>query len=804
VINSRIVPNIVDGLIPVQRRIMIGIYLNGSSTFDKAAMHVGYVLGNLHPHSDLAVYDSMVRLTQNWIMPIPFIDSHGNNGSISGSDNAAMRYLEVKLSNFSKDVFFDETYLNENIIDYEWNYNHKKFIPSVLPSKIPTIFLNNLSTIGTGFTCNLPPHNLNEICDATLFALNNPNATTSDLLKYIKGIDSLVPFTITNASEIESIYTNGTGTFSLQGNIDIEKIGGKECLVITSLPQNITTQRVLESITELSKDKDIKKRIEAGPLFNKISSVKDLSEKLNLRIAIFPKRDVSLEVLKHLILKHTPVTNHLNYIANVITPQYKFVPEIPLHEIIHSWIQNRIVIVRRKFINLVSKNLETITIIKALIKANKNIDAILKLIKTVKDKEELKEKLINLYDFADKEAEYVVNQPLYKITSSEISKLNVDLSEKEAKLKEYMDIVNDDSNIIDYIRKEITDIKNKYGKKIVRQVGFANTSTKGAEGIINSIESNDILVTFTNDNYIYSTEISDIKNTSRNTKGKNVIDSKRNKTIVKSIVLNTHDRLLCFSNNGRMFILYGYQLNVNNVHINNIIGALGTNRIVSMIKVEKNYNKENTLILTTADSFNKRCLLDDYITTIREDGLIAIGLNDGDELVDVVMSTNEEDLIIINTKGGYSSKIPVNNLSIQGRVTKGNRKIRLKEGDKVTSTLLVDAKRNLNDDAKVALITTNGKGKLVEVKDLLFKRTETGRGAAFLAIKLNKEDSLVRSVVVYGNEELIINTLHGRMVKLDVNNVNTYQRLAKGNSLIKLNDGDSVVSLVTNETSKPI
>ena len=259
VITNRVIPSVVDGLIPSHRKILLGMSNNKSSSYEKAAMHVGYILGFLHPHGDLTLYNSLVRMSQPWVYPIPLIAAHGNNGSVTGSAFAAMRYLEVKLSNFTKDVYFDESYFNESIIDYEWNYNNKLRIPSVLPAKIPTILLNNTATIGTGFTGNLPCHNLNEVCNATLHMLDHPNSTLKDILKYIKGIDYPISAMVTNANDVEDTYAKGQGTFRMQGTFDIEKINGKESLVITSIPLNITVDKILNEISELSKDKDNKK-----------------------------------------------------------------------------------------------------------------------------------------------------------------------------------------------------------------------------------------------------------------------------------------------------------------------------------------------------------------------------------------------------------------------------------------------------------------------------------------------------------------------------------------------------------------
>lgn len=786
VLYSRAIPSVEDGWTPVNRRILYTMNEMNESGFKKGAFYNGVIMSRYHPHGDLSLWDTTVSLSQWWKNQFVFITAQGNNGTLGGKSPAAMRYLELKLSSFSKEAFFED--IDKNITDIEDNYDKTMKIAKVLPSKFPTILNTGVMGIASGYATDIPVHSVSDICKTTLAYMADVTLDSKALAKVLQGPDFSTGGDIVNFSELPAVYEKGQGVVRVRGHIVERTVNGKDVIVITAIPPKQTVGGIVEEITNLCKDveeRGSKKKV-PGPLQEFIADIKDFSSKDVVEVVITPKRDVAPSVLRNMIFDMTNMTYSHKYIMNVLVGG-EFVPNASLQFIIEEWLKFRMRTIRRKFVYLVGKTLERVTILSALIKASKNIDAIIALIRKSASKEDSMEILIKKYDFAEKEAKYIVEQQLYKLSNIETDKLKEELAEKQGVVNEYIQILGDEEHLRNIIREDLEGLIAKYGKT-KRKTALLDVSKINH---IDLVEQEDLLINITTDNYIYSSPVSEMRDSNRGNKGFLIIDSKRDKIIERSVVLNSHDELFLFTDKGKMFILHGYQLDVKHVHISNLIPELNGQKIAAFVPVRQ--GAVGTLIFTTSNSFTKRCDLAEYQTrNFPAAGLIAVALNDGETVVGVEFSTSDDDIIVITTARGFAQKIPVKNLPTVKRTTKGRRLIRLKEGDECASLVLTDG---AEDKTLVLFITTKGKGKMVPLEGLLYKKTETGLSAAFLAIKLNAEDRLLRSVVIRENEQVVITTLNGKSIKIESDQVHTYGRAAKGGKIISLNADDEVAAI---------
>ena len=786
VLISRAIPALEDGLTPVNRRILFTMHRENVSGFKKAAYYTGATVSMFHPHGDLSLYDSMVGLSQWWKNEIPFVDAQGNNGNLQGKPFAAQRYLELKISSYSREVLFES--IGNDIVDFEDNYDRSQKIAVFLPSKFPVILNSGMMGIGSGYASDIPIHSVSGICAATIVKLDDPSLDSKGIAKHLKGPDFPTGGEIMNAADLPKIYESGQGVIRVRGVIEEGKKGGKEVLIIKEIPPKLTTGKIVEEITALCREREEGKKKVPGLLQDKISDIKDSSAKTKVEIIVYPKRGVSLPVLKNLILENTSMTYSHKYMMNILSGG-KFIANASLEFIVTNWLEFRRRTVRRLYVNLIGKTLERMTILRALIKANKNIDAIIALMKKVKDKEDAKQQLIDKYDFAEKEAQYIVEQQLYKISGFEVSKLEAELKEKAATAKEYEDILKDSDLIDGIIRGELEAVAKKY--KSPRKTKLMNV---GKVEITDLIEEENLLLAFTTDGYVYSKPVEELRDANKGTKGQLLIDSKRNKVVEKSIVLNSHDKLFVFTEDGKLFIAHAFQLNVNHVHLSNIVEGLGSKKVAALVPITP--DDAGDLVFVTSSSLTKRVPLDECRPQrMPADGLLVVSL-EGDEILTSVLHAKnpDKDLVVITTSRGYASKIPLSNIAQQRRPSMGRKMIRLKEkGERVAGAVL--SSTDEEENSFVLFITTKGKGKMVRISDLLYKRTESGQGAAFLAIKLYPEDKLCKTVLIRASEQVVVTAKSNKTIKIEADQVATLGRAAKGSTIIKLGDDDEVASI---------
>jgi DNA gyrase subunit A len=643
--------------------------------------------------------------------------------------------------------------------------------------------------IGSGYASDIPIHSVSDICNMTVAKLEDPSMDSAALAKVLKGPDFPTGGEIINAKDLVSVYESGKGVVRVRAVIEEVKKGNKEYLVVKEIPPRMTTDKIVEQITELCREKEVGKKKVPGILQDKVSDIKDFTSKKDVQIIIYPKRGVSLPVLKNLLFENTDLTYSHKYMMNVLIDG-KFQSNVSLDKVVEHWIEFRRRTVRRLYIYQIGKTLERITILKALIKANKNIDAVIALIRKSKgDKEGIKQELIAKYDFAEKEAQYIIEQQLFKISGLEVGKLEEELKQKEDDAKTYEEVLRDAEMIDEIIKDELKELAKKYNQP--RKTKLLNV---GKLTMTDLIEEETMLVAISTDGYVYSTPVEELRNSNKGNKGQLLIDSKRNKVVEKSMVLNSHDELFVFTEDGKLFIAHAYQLKVNHVHMSNIISGLGERRIAAMLPVKP--TDKGDLVFVTSSSFTKRVNISEFRTrNMPAEGLISVQLIGDETLGGVIYSdAPDDDVVVITTSRGYASKIPVANLTLMKRPSMGRKMIRLKEeGERCVGVILT--KLQEEESSFILFITTKGKGKMVRVSDLLYKRTESGQGAAFLAIKLYPEDKLCKTVCIRSTEQVVVTAKSNKTIKINSEQVATLGRAAKGSTIMKLNEDDEISSI---------
>ena len=789
VLMDRAIPSINDGLLPVQRRILYTFFKEGEFTrFRKAAVFVGKTL-LLHAHGDLSLYSSIVKLSQTFNKLNVFVDAQGNNGSVQDFDSfAAQRYLELKLSKFSIDTLFTD--IDKNTTDFIPNYDKSIDEPVYLPSKFPMILNSGITGIGSGYATSIPPHSVVDICKTTIAKIKDKTLTSVDLAKIIGGPSFPTGGIITNTSQLPKIYADGQGVIKIQARFEKITYKNKEVLQVTELPYKVSTSKILDEINAIISKDD---KHELNSVLQDVKNLTDKSTKPNkVNVIYIPKKNVDVEILKNVLLKYTSLSTSEKYIANVLY-DHKFIVNASLDTILSNWIEYRQSTLKRKYNHLICQKTERLFILNALLKAQKNIDEVIALIRTSKGKQDVKEKLMEKYGFVEKEAEYIATLQLYRISSLEVTKLRDEIKNIKEEVDIYIEILSDTSMIDTIIIDELEECIKNYPSK--RNTDLLNIASVTSDDVAKStVEAEDLVISISTDGYLYSKASGEINEQHRGTKGSSIIPTKYKKTLEKTFFMHSHDDLYCFTDSGKLFVLPAYKLKVNHTHVNNIIPELKGSKIVEFLPVVK--NTKGNLIFVTSGSFIKKTNIEEYNSSrMPSDGLLAIKLDEDEELIGVELSVNECDLILVTTSKGYCSKMPVFNIEESNRTTKGRRKIMLKDDEVCTSVVVANGEDE--DKLSILILTENGKGKLTKISDLMYKKTETGISAAHKAVTLNPEDKLIKSKLISNDDEfIIVNTKMSKTIKLSTKDINTYSRTAKGNRIINLNDDDCVVNVI--------
>ena len=797
VIIARALPDVRDGLKPVHRKILYAMHdmgLSSAAKYRKSATVVGETLGKYHPHSDVAVYDSMVRMAQEFSMRYPLVDGQGNFGSVDGDNAAAMRYTEVRLTAIAEEMLKD---IEKDTVDFTPNYDNTRVEPAVLPSKVPQLLLNGTLGIAVGMATSIPPHNLTEVIDAATHLIDNPKATVEDLFQFIKGPDFPTGGEIYNKKEIIQAYVFGKGPILNRAKADISEEKGKFKIIISELTYQTNKSTLLEKIAELVKDKKLEG----------IKDIRDESDKEGIRIVIELKSDAFPQKILNKLYKYTELqkTFHLNMLALTegIQPQ-----TLSLKQVLTQFIEHRQIVITRRYKFELAKTKERVHILEGLTKALKNIDKVIELIKKSKDREDAKLGLIKTFKLTEIQANAILEMKLQTLAGLERKKILDELEEKLKLIKEIEDILASPKKILKVAKDELLEIKQKFGDARKTKVYSSGVGEFAEEDLIADQE---IIVTVTNTGYIKRVDPKSYRAQNRGGKGMIGIKTKEEDFVEHFFVCSTHDDLLFFSNKGKVYKAKAYEIpEATRVSrgraIVNILGLSSEEKISAVVPLEREKKNENGnaqskfLAMVTKKGIIKKTEVDKF-RNIRSGGIAAITLDRDDDLRWVKI-THGDDEIMLTTKLGQAIRFSEKDLRPMGRNARGVRGVRLrvvKTKDKEEFTdavvgmeVITAATKKLNPD--VLIISSNGYGKRTPVDN--FKVQGRGGVGIKVANVTEKTGSIVGiRMISLEEEDLIVTSQKGNVIRTSIKNISKLGRVTQGVRIMKLDDKDKVASI---------
>lgn len=778
VIVARALPDVRDGLKPVHRRILYSMEKNGwraGSKFVKSARITGDVMGKYHPHGDAAIYDSMVRMAQDWSMRYVLVDGQGNFGSMDGDPPAAQRYTEARMARVGNELLSD---LDKDTVDFRDNYDGSEVEPEVLPAKLPNLLLNGQIGIAVGMATSIPPHNLTEVVNATVHLIDNPEATLDDLLTHLKGPDFPTGGIIFGKDSLRAAYATGRGGIVVRGVANIEERSkkGTHRIVISEVPYGLNKASLLEKIADLVKDKKI-----VG-----ISDLRDESARGVVRVVVDLKKDAYPKKVLNQLYKMTPLQTsfHFNVLALVDGIQPRV---LGLSDILHEYIKHRQVVVRRRTEFELKKAEARAHILEGLSIALDHIDEVIKVIRASQTTEEAQANLIAKFKLSEIQAKAILAMQLRQLAGLERKKIEDELAELRKLIAELKAILADEQRILGIIKDELIELRDKYGddrrtKIIPQELGkFSDEEL---------IPDEQVVVTLTSANYIKRSPEAEYKKQGRGGKGRRGMSTRDEDLIEHVVMASTHDYLLFFTNRGRVFRLKAYEvptsgLNAKGVAIVNLLQLQPEEMVSAVIRVSRN-EENGYLFMCTTRGVVKKTAYEQY-KNVRGSGLIAINLDDNDELRWIRFS-NGDDEVVISTLLGQAIRFHEKDVRPMGRVSRGVRGIRLRAGDQVIGMDLVQ------NNSSIFVISELGYGKRTKVSQF----TAHARGGVGIrsAVVNNKTGKLVGvgTLTEEANEVIIISTL-GQTIRLGLKNIPELGRATQGVRIMRLNANDTVASL---------
>jgi DNA gyrase subunit A len=774
VIVGRALPDVRDGLKPVHRRILYAMYKMGllhNKPFKKCARVVGEVLGKYHPHGDSAVYESLVRMAQSFSLRYPLIRGQGNFGSIDGDPPAAMRYTESKLSSLAEELLAD---IDKETVDFVPNFDDSLEEPVVLPSKIPNLLINGSYGIAVGMATNIPPHNLNEIVDATLNVIDNPDIEILDLMEFVKGPDFPTGGIILGNTGIRSALMTGKGHLKIRGVCEIEE----KKIIISEIPYQVNKTTLIEAIANLVRSKRIEE----------ISDIRDESDRVGMRVVIELKRNANAELVLNQLYKFTQlqVSMGINCLALV-----KGEPKIlNLKELIENFLIHRVEVITKKTKFELDKAEKRAHILEGLKIALENIDPIIKTIKLSKDVTIAKSSLITDFELTDIQAQAILDMKLQKITSLETNKLREEYGGLTKLIIELKDILSKKSRIFQIIKDELAEIKKKYGNKRLTNIEDFEEEIEDED----LIKKEKVVITLTSDGYLNRLPVETYREQRRGGKGIKAMGTKEEDFVRDIFVSSTHDYLLCFTNKGKIYWLKTYKIPSSSRYSkgSNVVNLLGLQKdenINAIIPI-KEFSEDKFLIMATQSGLVKKTSLKLY-SKPRKTGIIGIKLRENDKLISVKLTDGTEELLMASSNG-MAVRFNESQVRASGRSSLGVRGIRLAKGDKV-----VDMEIAKGDCLS---ISENGYGKRTSINNYrLIKRG----GKGVINIKTSDRNGKVIGVkCVSEDRDVMFITKNGILIRTGISNISKIGRNTQGVRLMKLNSGDSVKAIVTLEKEK--
>ena len=781
VIVGRALPDVRDGLKPVHRRVLYSMNEMGlkyNKAYKKSARVVGDVLGKYHPHGDTAVYDSLVRMVQDFSLRKPLIDGQGNFGSIDGDSAAAMRYTECRLQRIADEMLND---LDKDTVKMIPNYDGSLLEPSVLPGKLPALLVNGSSGIAVGMATNIPTHNLGEVCDGIIEYIKNPNISTKDMMKIIKGPDFPTGAIIRGTKGIYEYFETGRGSVKVQARTEIEeRKGGREAIIVTEIPYQVNKTSLIETIVGLVRDKKI----------TDISDIRDESDRRGMRLVIEVKRDGNAQVVLNHLFKHTQLQT--SFPVNMLAIVDGRPRILSLKEVMKAYVKHRKEIITNRTKFDLNKAQRREHILQGLLIAIANLDEVVSIIRNSKDPTEAKFKLMSQFSLSELQAQAILDMRLHQLTQLSADAIANEQAELLKLIAELQGILADPQKILDIIVTELTELKKNYGDPRRTEIGVDMTDFSMED----LIEKEDVVITISNDGYAKRIPLDTYR--SQNRGGKGIIGGKTKEEdfMEHLFVTSSHATILMFTNRGRVFALRAFEIPEGNrmskgKAIVNLLQLVGEEKVTSAVSIDNFDPKhcENTfLTMCTRYGSIKRVALEEF-ANIRKTGIIAMGLEEGDVLTSVQTTHGTSD-IIVATKNGKSIRFDENQVRAMGRPAKGVRAISLMEGDVVVG---MEQAPNDAPQPDVLSVCENGFGKRTEFSE--YKRQNRG-GMGVITIKTSERNGKVVGIkLVDESKDLMIVTEKGMTIRVRCEDIRSVGRNAQGVTLAKLEPGDKIARI---------
>ena len=777
VIVSRALPDVRDGLKPVHRRILYSMYeehLTYDKAFFKSATTVGNVIGRYHPHGDASVYDAMVRLAQDFSMRYMLIDGHGNFGSVDGDPPAAYRYTEARMSKLANLMLEN---IDKNTVDFAPNFDEKRVEPVVLPTRIPTLLINGSSGIAVGMATNIPPHNLTEVLNGIIAKIDNPDITLDEMMEYIKGPDFPTRASIMGKRGIRSAYKTGKGKIIVRAKTQIEEHkDGTSSIIVTELPYQVNKKMLVEAIADLAKEK----RVEG------LSDIDDhSSDRVGIRIDIALKRDANPQVVLNQLYKYSRLQD--SFSVNMLAISDGKPKTMGLLEILDHFIVFQEEIVTRRTRFDLEKAEARMHILEGLRIALDNIDEIIHIIRSSYD--DAKEKLMERFSMSDIQAQSVLDMRLGQLQRLNGEKIENEYNDLIQKTAEYREILSDHGRLMEQVKTELIEIRDKYGDE--RKTELLDSVEE--IDIEDLIEEEDNVFTLTHFGYIKRLPTSTYRSQNRGGRGISALSTREEDFVETLFTASTHDNILFFTTRGRMYHLKGYQIPEAGRHakgtaIINLLPIEQDEKVTAMLAV-RDYEEDTSLIMATKRGTVKKTSISDFNMT-RKGGLIAIGLNEDDDLIDVRI-VGKNDTVILSTYKGMAIRFNEDDARAMGRTAHGVRGIRLREDDYVIGMEIA------KEGAELLVVTEGGFGKKTDLSEY---KIQTRGGVGIKTYKITEQTGNIVGIKTVGeNVDLMIITSEGVIIRMNTADISTIGRSTKGVRLVKLGDGVKVASIALTE-----
>ncbi|MBT3881280.1 MAG: DNA gyrase subunit A [Candidatus Scalindua sp.] len=773
VIMSRALPDVRDGLKPSQRRILVAmndLNLSPGAKFRKCAKICGDTTGNYHPHGEQVVYPTLVRMAQDWSLRYTLVRGQGNFGSIDGDPPAAMRYTEAKMTHASSEMMED---IKQDTVDYIPNYDDTRTEPSVLPAKFPNILCNGGSGIAVGMATSIPPHNVNEVCDGIVKVIDNPDVTIDELLTVIKGPDFPTGALICGVRGIEDGYKTGRGIITVRAKSHIETAkNNKQSIVVTEIPYQLNRDRIIERIAELVRSEVLKG----------ITDIRNESDREGSRIVIVLKRNEEAEVVLNQLYKHTSLQNSFSIIMIALVDGR---PEtLNLKQLLNAYVIHRKEIIRRRTRFLLNRAEERAHILEGLRIALENIDEVIKLIKASKNVDDARISLVSRFSLSERQANAILEMRLQRLTNLEQAKLEEEYQKVCENIREYKAILENENLVLDIIREDLHEIKEKYGDErkteIIGDIGEFNME--------DLISEEDVTVIITHEGYIKRLPITTYRKQHRGGKGVTGAGMKEGDFVENLFIASTHDYILFFTDMGKVYWLKVYD-------IPNASRIAKGRAIVNLLELDKDENVTSTipvrkfddrqLVMATRNGIIKKTVLSAFGRP-KKGGIISILLDSGDKLIGVKLTTGGQE-IVLGTENGKAIRFSEDDVRCMGRATRGVKGIGLKGDDKVKGIVVVDK------NATLLTVCENGFGKRTDYSEYSVQR-RSGQGV--INIKTSERNGKVVALMnVSDDNELMMMTAKGMIIRAAINTIRSIGRNTQGVTLISLKAGDKVVSV---------